>query len=222
MVYMKKFNNDKLLANVFILSYDCLKEITQLNLPALARKNHKMPDSRTNMIEQQTMNWIKSFVIPYNICPFASHVVNKKSVRLHVLERDDFSELLTSFMAAIDELENNEAIDTTLLIIPSLTCFDDYLDLVDLAQALLIDQGFEGQYQLATFHPDYCFADVLKEDVSNYTNRSPYPMLHLLREKSIEAAIDFYGDTEEIPEKNIQTMRELGLEKVKKLFEHLR
>ena len=88
--------------------------------------------------------------------------------------------------------------------------FDHYLDYVELAESLLVDLGYEGVYQLATFHPDYCFADAEPEDAANYTNRSPYAMVHLLREASVEKAIAFYGDTEQIPERNIAHLTELG------------
>ena len=108
--------------------------------------------------------------------------------------------------------------ETTLLIFPNLFAdFFDYLDYVELAENLLEMEFYEGVYQLATFHPEYIFADAASDDVSNYTNRSPYPMIHILRESSLDNAIAFYGNTEDIPEKNIQLMRQLGLEKIKQL-----
>jgi uncharacterized protein len=106
-----------------------------------------------------------------------------------------------------------------LLIYPSyLNDFNDYLDFVYLAETLMSQQGYDGIYQLATFHPDYCFQGVASDDVSNFTNRSPFTMLHILRESSIEKAIAHYGNTEKIPANNIATMQRLGLEKVKKIL----
>jgi len=96
--------------------------------------------------------------------------------------------------------------------------FDDYLDFLGLAEALLSDQGYEGIYQLASFHPDYSFEEAALDDAANYTNRSPYPMLHLLRESSLEQAIAHYPDPENIPERNIALTRELGLTKMKTLL----
>lgn len=101
--------------------------------------------------------------------------------------------------------------ETTLLVFPTLfKSFDHYLDYVELAENLLFELGYEGVYQLATFHPDYCFADADPLDAANYSNRSPYAMVHLLREASVERAIAFYGDTAAIPERNIAYLTALG------------
>ena len=119
-------------------------------------------------------------------------------------------------------MDKNAKIETVLLVLPCLfSTFDDYLAFVSLAEELLLLSGYEGIYQLATFHPNYCFSDVLETDVSNYTNRSPYPMLHILRESSIEKAIDYYGDTHQIPDNNIKTMHKLGLDKINTLLKHI-
>jgi hypothetical protein len=92
------------------------------------------------------------------------------------------------------------------------------LDLVAIAEDVLIDQDYEGVYQLASFHPDYCFADSKPDDAANYTNRSPYPMLHIIREASIEKALTKYPNPEQIPERNMQLTRKLGLEKLQTLL----
>ena len=97
------------------------------------------------------------------------------------------------------------------MVFPTLfKSFDHYLDYVELAENLLFELGYEGVYQLATFHPDYCFADADPLDAANYSNRSPYAMVHLLREASVERAIAFYGDTAAIPERNIAYLTALG------------
>jgi hypothetical protein len=111
------------------------------------------------------------------------------------------------------------ATETTLLILPEgCTQFNDFLDLTAMAEQLLIDQGYEGVYQLASFHPDYCFAGEDENDPANYTNRSPYPMLHIIREASIEQALKTYPNPELIPERNIELTRKLGLEKIQALL----
>ncbi|MDF1758891.1 MAG: DUF1415 domain-containing protein [Legionellaceae bacterium] len=171
-----------------------------------------------DLIKQQTMNWVKGFIIEYNICPFAKKVVNNKSLSIEVLDTQDLEEALQSLVSCIKALESSNSIETTLLVFPTyLRDFFEYLDFTYLAERLLQEQGYEGVYQLATFHPKYCFADVDENDVSNYTNRSPYPMIHIIRESSIDKAIELYGNTELIPEKNIETMNRIGIEVLKGL-----
>lgn len=170
-------------------------------------------------IIQHTQNWIHSFIIKLNICPFAKREINRGAVKFQVSHAKKIELALEEFMVEIHSLDNQPSVETTFLIFPSLfRDFFHYLDFVDLAEALMYEQGYEGIYQLATFHPDYCFAEVEFEDVSNYTNRSPYPMIHLLREDSVEKALAFYGDTEKIPTINIESMRQLGLEEIQKII----
>jgi hypothetical protein len=105
-----------------------------------------------------------------------------------------------------------------LIFSTSLSHFDDYLDFLHVAEQLLSAQGYEGVYQLASFHPDYCFDGANIDDPANYTNRSPYPMLHLLRESSLEKAIDRHPHPEQIPAHNIALTRQLGLAKMQALL----
>jgi hypothetical protein len=178
-----------------------------------------MTNSEDDVIIQKTLHWVRAFVIEYNICPFAKQALDKAGLTVDISQAQDKAAALEALMTAIWRLDNDEKIETSLLIFPSLfNDFFTYLDFVDLAEQLMFEQNYEGVYQLATFHPQYCFADVDFDDVSNYTNRSPYSMLHLLRESSIDKAIEYYGDTEQIPEKNIETMRKLGLEKIHKII----
>ena len=178
-----------------------------------------MPESDT-LIAKQTLDWVRSFIIKYNICPFAKGPINKGTLRIVVSDTSKKAQALEDLMTEIQFLDNNPEIETTLLVFAnSFKMFFAYLDFVDLGERLLQEQDYEGIYQLATFHPDYYFADTDPEDVANYTNRSPYPMLHLLREDQVEKAISAYGDTEIIPQRNIATLHELGLEKIKKILE---
>jgi uncharacterized protein len=181
-----------------------------------------MSDLTDDQIKKQTIAWIRSFIINYNICPFAKHTVNQETIAIDIVQPNNLEQALEMMMSTIVRMDKDTEIETVLLIFPYLLSnFDDYLDFVSLAEELLSLSGYEGIYQLATFHPDYCFADVLEADVSNYTNRSPYPMLHILRESSIEKAIDYYGDTSKIPDTNIATMHKLGLEKILTLLKNL-
>lgn len=167
----------------------------------------------------RTEHWLRSFVIELNICPFAKREVERGTVRIQVIQTLKRQEALEELIMEIVFLDKNPSTETTLLIFPSLcNDFFQYLDFVELAELLMREQGYEGVYQLATFHPDYCFADSDFNDVANYTNRSPYPMLHLLREDSLDKAIDYYGVTESIPAKNIVKLRSLGLKKIEAIL----
>ncbi len=179
-----------------------------------------MPDLEL-LIAEQTLKWVRTFIIEYNLCPFAKGPVNKGQLKIQVSNSQKKSQALEDLMTEIFVLDENPKIETTLLVFSqSFKDFFAYLDFVELAERLINELEYEGIYQLATFHPDYYFADADPEDVANYTNRSPYPMVHLLREERLEKAIAAYGDTDGIPEKNITTMNDLGLEKIKSILEN--
>jgi uncharacterized protein len=181
-----------------------------------------MPEFTDHQMREQTIAWIRSFIIKYNICPFAKHTVNQETIVIDIVQQSTLEQALETMMSTIVRMDKDPEIETVLLLFPYLfSNFDDYLEFVSLAEELLSLSGYEGIYQLATFHPKYCFADVVATDVSNYTNRSPYPMLHILRESSIEKAIDYYGDTSNIPDNNIAMMDELGLDKIMTLLKNL-
>ena len=171
------------------------------------------------LVTTQTMNWVKDFIVALNVCPFAKREVEKESVRIMVLRSKKMEVALEELMAEIQWLDEQPETETTLLVFPTLfNDFHRYLDFVETAENLMFDQGCEGIYQLATFHPDYCFSGAEPDDASNYTNRSPYPMLHLLREASMDKAIEFYGNTSEIPNQNIEKMDTLGKAKLDNMF----
>lgn len=171
-------------------------------------------------IKQQTAAWLTNVIIHYNICPFARAVVEKNAVYYCVDESESIEQNLQTLIDEAQRLESDNEIETTLLIYAyNFVAFDDFLDYLDLANQLLAMQGYEGVYQLASFHPDYCFEGADESDPANYTNRSPYPMLHLIREASIEKALQFFPNPENIPVRNIQLTRELGLGKMQALLE---
>jgi hypothetical protein len=171
------------------------------------------------LIIEQTMHWVQSFVIEYNLCPFAKMPVNKGALRIVVSEQKKQALALEALMAEVHFLDENPSIETTLLVLSEgFKDFFAYLELVDLAENLIHQLEYEGIYQIASFHPDYYFEDTDPDDVTNYTNRSPYPMLHILREERLEHAIEAYGDTDKIPERNSETLRKLGLEQIKKIL----
>lgn len=167
----------------------------------------------------QTKKWIASFIIAHNICPFAKREYDSGSIHYELVTSDTFEEQLQTLILACSNLDNNSNIETTLLILTNgLDDYDDYLDFLAVANALMHKQGYEGVYQLASFHPDYCFEGVAADDASHYTNRSPYPMLHLIREASLEKVLTHYPNPEKIPERNIEYTRELGVKTLRELL----
>jgi hypothetical protein len=173
------------------------------------------------LILSRTQNWLEKAVIGLNLCPFAKAVHVKKQIRYAVSNACDVNALHAELLKEIELLleANPDKIETTLLIHPHvLNDFLDFNDFLDVADALLVELNADGILQVASFHPQFQFFGTQAEDIENYTNRSPYPILHLLRESSVEQAVDSYPDTDEIYEKNIATLQRLGLDGWKKLL----
>lgn len=167
-----------------------------------------------------TKNWLQSFIIAHNICPFAKQEFDKDTILYELVNSPKVEEQLQTLISTCKLLDNDDQIETALLIFPKgLNNFDDYLDFLAISNALMEKQGYEGVYQLASFHPDYCFEGVAEDDASNYTNRSPYPTLHLIREASLEKALESYPNPEKIPERNIEYTRKLGIKTMQKLLQ---
>jgi hypothetical protein len=169
----------------------------------------------------QTKLWLEKAVIGLNLCPFAKGVHIKDQIRYFVSHATTPEELIKDLMAELEVLAeaNPDKIDTTLLIHPYvMQDFLDYNDFLEVADATLEELDLDGILQVASFHPQYQFEDASPDDIDNYTNRSPFPTLHLLREDSIEKAVEAFPEAEQIYEKNIQTLRALGHEAWKKMF----
>ena len=178
--------------------------------------NTQLPSQ--DIVIDQTRNWIRSVVIGLNLCPFAARSVDRHAVRYAVSDARDLESSLTALMQEVQRLDEDDSIDTTLLILPAaFPDFEDFLELTDLADDLLAENEYEGIYQVASFHPDYHFEDAPENDPADFTNRSIYPMLHLLREEQVEQAIDSHPDPEGIPERNVSFTRGKGLDYMKKL-----
>ena len=168
------------------------------------------------LVIYQTECWVKSVIVELNFCPFAKRELEKGSIRYSVIKGETLEGCLQSVIDECVFLDGNDTTETTLLIFSAaFNEFYDYLQLVELAESLLEQQGYEGIYQLASFHPEYVFADSKSDDAANYTNRSPYPMLHLIREASMEKALQHYPNPENIPERNVEYARSLGLDTMK-------
>ena len=169
-------------------------------------------------IIERTKKWIVDVVIGCNLCPFAANVVKQQTIFYKVEENMEMDVCLDSFVHEMKRLDNDAAIETSFLIFPkTFENFDDYLDLVALAENRLKRNGYEGVYQVASFHPLYLFAGSDENDPANYTNRSIYPMLQLLREESIDKALENYKSPESIPVRNINFARQKGLAYMKTL-----
>ena len=167
---------------------------------------------------EQTERWLKEWVIELDLCPFAKYPFEQGRVRITATNTTDSDSLFRFVLHELDRLYQSDAreIETTLVVVEqSLSEFKEYLDFLDLLEHVIVETGLEGEIQIASFHPDYCFDGVAEDDPSNYTNRSPYPMFHLIREASLEHAINHYPDPEKIPGRNIALLREMGLEQIK-------
>ncbi|NIC07445.1 DUF1415 domain-containing protein [Billgrantia bachuensis] len=173
-----------------------------------------MPESLTPACVA-TRAWVERFVVAHNVCPFARRELVNDTIRFVEVEAVAWEFALEALIEECRRLDATPGIETTLMVLrPGLEDFDDYLDFLDVAEALLVEQGYEGIYQLASFHPDYGFEGAATDDPANFTNRSPWPMLHLLREAGLERALAHYSNPEAIPERNVEAMRRLGTEQL--------
>lgn len=177
-----------------------------------------------NSVINEVTFWLRQVVIGLNLCPFAAKPTNENRVRMVVsnaMDDDSLLQILESEMTLMDTKPASE-IETTLVITPDhLKDFYDYNQFLQWAQRLIKRNGWLGVYQLASFHPDYCFAGAEPGDPENLTNRSPYPIVHIIREASLEKALDYFPDVESVPERNMAKMRGLSPEERKKLFTYL-
>ncbi len=160
----------------------------------------------------ETKKWITQVVIGCNFCPFAAAALKLDQVYYRVEQSNKAAVCLQVFLEETVRLDTNESIETSFVIFPNVAqSFLEYLSVVNVAEKLLKQNGYEGVYQVASFHPLYCFEGSIEIDAANYTNRSIYPMLHLLREASIDKVLKHYKNPENIPETNINFARKKGL-----------
>ncbi len=160
-----------------------------------------------------TQDWLEKAVIGLNLCPFAKAVHIKKQIRYVVSAVTTEEALLAELMAELRHLQatDPELLDTTLLIHPQvLTDFLDYNDFLDTVDIATAEPEFNDAFQVASLHPQYQFAGTEVDDIENYTNRAPYPTLHLLREDSVDRAVAAFPDADRIPDTNIETLKKLG------------
>ena len=167
-----------------------------------------MENSRHQIISK-TQEWIKDFVLKLNLCPFAHIPFREDKIRYALADQDTLEEQMIFFWKEIELIEKlgEEEISNSLIIFPnSLQSFDEYLGFLELANELLEKQNMDNTFQLASFHPNYLFGDSPVDDVKHHTNRSPFPMIHILRVDEVEDAIEKHPDTEAIPDTNRATL----------------
>ncbi|HWH49509.1 MAG TPA: DUF1415 domain-containing protein [Burkholderiales bacterium] len=160
-----------------------------------------------------TRDWLEKAVIGLNLCPFAKAVHAANQIRYVLSEAQTPETLLADLARELRTLVEADPaeVETTLLIHPHvLDDFLDYNDFLDIVDAAVEDLGLTGTIQVASFHPQYRFADTEPDAIENYSNRSPYPMLHLLREESVERAVAAFPDAGNLPNRNIETLRRIG------------
>ena len=182
------------------------------------------PSSNTELITREVGDWLNDVVIGLNLCPFAAKPMRNRQIKTFVSHAETEETLLQDILEQLLELEStsSEKIDTTLVVVPNmLSDFYDYNLFIDWIEALLRQQNWQGIFQLATFHPNYCFGGTEPEDAENLTNRSPYPIFHLLREDSMEKVLKHYPDPESIPDKNIERVESLSESEKQQLFPYL-
>lgn len=176
------------------------------------------------VITQQIQQWLDDVVIGLNLCPFASTPNRNKQIRIHTCDANTEEALLEALQSELLLIDKTpaEELETTLLVIPNMLAnFQDYNQFLNLVDALLKEFEWEGRYQIASFHPRYCFAGAAPDAAENLTNRSPYPILHIIREDSLEAVLQHYSAPEKIPERNIQRVESLSKEEIRQLFPYL-
>ncbi|EGQ9058949.1 DUF1415 domain-containing protein [Vibrio parahaemolyticus] len=188
------------------------------------RSTQETPNTDINAITQQVDQWLNDVVIGLNLCPFAAKPQRNKQIKIFVSEATREEALLEDILLQLIELSTiePEKLETTLVVVPNmLQDFWDYNFCIDWVEGLIKQQDWEGIFQVATFHPDYCFGGAAPEDDENLTNRSPYPIFHLIREESMEKVLKHYPDPESIPDTNIARVSALSEEERKKLFPYL-
>ncbi|MFT6907850.1 MAG: hypothetical protein ACJAS1_004537 [Oleiphilaceae bacterium] len=178
----------------------------------------------TKTYNDDVIHWLKTIVIGLNFCPFARKPFESNCVRIVCEEYTQEDAILELVLLELNKLEETKAseIETTLIVLPkAYPDFHDFNSLVFVLNNVLELEGFEGIFQIASFHPAYQFAGTDTDDIENYTNRAPYPVLHLIREESISFALELHPDPDGIPDKNILCLKSLSVTQLKDYFSYL-
>lgn len=163
--------------------------------------------------ETLTQQWVETMVVGLNLCPFAAPEVRNQAIRYAAIDATEMEAAVQAFLTELALIQETDeaALSTSLLCFTQIDPdFEHFLDLLDLCQTMLEKAGLAGVFQLASFHPQYCFAGVEADDLSNWTNRAPFPTIHIIREGQMSRVLVHYKNPDEIPERNIQLMYKLG------------
>ena len=184
-----------------------------------------MSASIASIVEQRVRAWLDDFVVGLNLCPFARPVVASAGMRISICESDQLQPVAESFMAELELIAQSSESDiaTSLLVLPNaLNDFEEYLSFIDNAEDLIEERDLAGIIQLASFHPDYQFEGESPESASHFTNRSPYPLIHFLRETMMDRVLENFPNPEAIPQRNIQTLEAIGRSDIEKRWNCLK
>lgn len=180
-----------------------------------------MSDQCVDPALARTRRWLEGFVIAQGLCPFAAAPFHAERICYRVSSATTLDAVYQDFLALLDEFcaADPRLQETALLILSAgLASFDDYLEALGVLEQAIAEAGLEGQVQIASFHPAYCFAEADPDDPANFSNRSPLPMFHLIREAGLTAALESFSDPERIPERNVRHLRQLGLSGIRSLL----
>ena len=164
-----------------------------------------------NIEIEKTKRWLEQVIVGFNFCPFAKKELVNNTIHYQVSNANDINTAVEELLECTEHLATNDDIETSLVIYRSgFAEFYDYLDLIDEANYKLSKSGYDGIFQLASFHPNYCFEGEGYEDAANFTNRSPLPTIHIIREASLEKVLKNYKKPEDIPVNNMELARAKG------------
>ncbi len=176
------------------------------------------------MIINEIKKWVENYVVKHNFCPFAAKVYIEDRIHYKVVDSEKVEDCLTAVneeFLRLDQIDSKQ-IDTTLIVFTNaFSDFQEYLNALELAETLLADLDYEGVYQLASFHPEYQFAGEEKNDPANFTNRAPFPIIHILREDSVSEVLETFDDPNSIPNRNIKFTRGKGFDWMDKSLKSL-
>lgn len=168
---------------------------------------------------QSVIRWFEKAVLGLNLCPFAARPYRRDSIVFELSHASNDEHCLIDLYLNLYRLDQQPEIETIVLICPHhLIQFSHYNQFLSLAENLIDQEGWDGIYQIASFHPDYRFEGTKINDRANFTNRSPYPLLHLLREDSISLAVESYENIDAVPERNIETLQNLDSDEMRAIF----
>lgn len=181
-----------------------------------------MSEATSSLVEKHIRAWLQSFIVELNLCPFARPLIADPALRISVCDASNLEQLHYAFLSELDLIQQSSEgeIATSLLVVPNtLQRFEDYLDFLGDAEAMLEELGLDGTIQLASFHPQYLFDGEDKNSASHFSNRSPYPLIHFLREEMVASALQNYANPEKIPTRNIKTLQTIGRDTIERRWQ---